>query len=142
MINLFGFVGPVNGDLVKALNDSTDVLERATEMIEELEVRSRRAILDYTSTASARDRKQQKQKQLARAYYGCIDPSDPTKTVCMVTGVAGVGQQVVCAHIVPVRAKSLMSDFGLLGINMWDEYNCLLLAKPIEHRMDRGEMVS
>ena len=128
--------------MLEALKASTEVLERATETIEHLEIRTRRAILDFTSTASGRARNQRRQKEEARQYYGCVDPVDASKTLCMITGFSGTGNQVVNAHILPVRARSIMGDLGLLSRNIWDEYNCVLLAKPIEGRYDKGELVS
>lgn len=127
---------------MEALVASTEALERATETIEHLEIRTRRSILDYTSTKSARERNQSLQKEEARIYYGCVDPADSSRTVCMITGFPGEGKQVVNAHILPLRARSIMGDLGLLSRNIWDVYSCLLLVKPIEMRYDTGELVS
>jgi len=128
--------------MLEALAASTEVLERATETIEHLEIRTRRSILDYVSTASTREHNQSRQKEEARNYYGCVDPVDPSKTLCMITGFSGKGEQVVNAHILPVRARSLMGDFELKSRNIFDACSCVLLVKPIEVRYDRGELVS
>lgn len=95
-----------------------EALERATATIEDLEIRTIRSILDFISTDSARDRNQQRQKEAVRAYYGCIDASDHSKTICMVTGVSGECHQVVNSHIILVETKTIMSDFGLLNRNI------------------------
>jgi hypothetical protein len=131
-----------NQELLEALAASTEALERATETIEHLEIRTRRSILDFTSTASAREHNQRRQKEDARNYYGCEDPTDPSRTVCMITGFPGTGKQVVNAHIIPIRARSIMSDFGLRSRDIWDKCSCVLLVKPIEMRYDSGDLVS
>ena len=56
------------------------------------------------------------------------------EATCMVTGISGNGEQVICAHLVPVRSKGqvLLRELGINAKDINSLSNCAFWALGIE----------
>lgn len=56
------------------------------------------------------------------------------EVTCMVTGISGNGEQVICAHLVPVRSKGqvLLRELGISAEDINSLSNCAFWALGIE----------